>query len=290
VVTVTAAALKPSDRWMASGVHYAPTAFPTVVGLDGVGLLPDGARVAFFGPQPPYGGMAEQALVRRGRWLPVPDGIDEVTAAAVTNPGMAAWKTLLWEGELAAGQTVLVLGATGTSGRIATQLAIRRGARVVAAGRNQRVLAQLLARGADAMIRVDRPREEVAAAIAAEGPYDLIVDYLWGAPAEAVFAALTRADQRAGDAPERIRNIQVGIGAGEVAELPAMTLRGAPVHLVGSGIGGQAALGDAAAAYDDLLRQVAAGDISLDIDPEPLAKVEQVWPQAGSDQRVVFVP
>jgi hypothetical protein len=52
----------------------------------------------------------------------------------------------------------------------------------------------------------------------------------------------------------------------------------------------QAALGDAAAAYDDLLRQVAAGEISLDIDPEPLAKVEQVWPQAGSDRRIVFVP
>jgi hypothetical protein len=69
-----------------------------------------------------------------------------------------------------------------------------------------------------------------------------------------------------------------------------MTLRGAPVQLFGSGIGGQAALGDAAAAYDDLLRQVAAGEISLDIEPEPLAKVEQVWPQAGSDQRIVFVP
>jgi hypothetical protein len=53
-----------------------------------------------------------------------------------------------------------------------------------------------------------------------------------------------------------------------------MTLRGAPVQLFGSGIGGRAALGDAAAAYNDLLR----------IDPEPLAKVEQVWPQAGSDQ------
>jgi hypothetical protein len=45
-----------------------------------------------------------------------------------------------------------------------------------------------------------------------------------------------------------------------------------------------------AAAYDDLLRQVAAGEISLDVDPEPLAKVEQVWPRAGSDRRVVFVP
>ena len=106
-----------------------------------------------------------------------------MTAAAVTNPGMAAWKTLFWEGELGAGQAVLVLGATGTSGRIATQLATRHGARVVVAGRNQDVLAQLLGRGAQAAIRVDRPHEELAAAIAAEGPYDLIVDYLWGAPA-----------------------------------------------------------------------------------------------------------
>jgi NADPH:quinone reductase-like Zn-dependent oxidoreductase len=130
---------------------------------------------------------------------------------------------------------VLVLGATGTSGRIATQLATRRGARVVAAGRNQRVLVQLLARGADPLH------------------------------------------------PGRHR-------AGEAATLPAMTLRGAPVQLFGSGIGGQAALGDAAAAYADLLRQVSAGEISLDIDPEPLAKVERVWPQAGSDRRVVLVP
>src|SRR5215218_9875756 len=179
-------------------------------------------------------------------WLPVPDGIDDVTAAAVANLGMAAWKTLLWEGELAPGQTVLVLGATGTSGRIATQLATRRGAQVVAAGRNQRVLAQLLARGADAMIRVDRPRDELAAAIAAEGPYDLIVDYLWGAPAEAVFAGLVRSDPQADGAPQRTRYILVGMSAGEVAGLPAMTLRAAPVQLVGSGIGGPAALADAA--------------------------------------------
>ena len=88
VVTVTAAALKPSDRWMANGVHYAPTEFPMVVGLDGVGRLPDGARVAFFAPQAPYGGMAEQALVRRGMWLPVPDGIDDVTPRRSPTP---AW-------------------------------------------------------------------------------------------------------------------------------------------------------------------------------------------------------
>jgi len=59
VLTVTAAALKPSDRWMADGVHHVPTELPCVMGLDGVGRLPDGTRVAFFAPQPPYGGMAE---------------------------------------------------------------------------------------------------------------------------------------------------------------------------------------------------------------------------------------
>ena len=151
VVTVTAAALKPSDRLMANGVHYAPAAFPQVAGLDGVGRLADGGRVAFFIPQQPYGGMAEQTLVRAGVWLPVPDGADDdVTAAAFLNPGVAAWKALVRDGGLAAGQTVLVLGATGTSGRIAAQLAARQGARVVAAGRSQRVLDDLRVRGAAA--------------------------------------------------------------------------------------------------------------------------------------------
>jgi NADPH2:quinone reductase len=290
VVTVTAAALKPSDRLMARGVHYAPTTFPQVVGLDGVGRLEDGSRVAFFGPQRPYGGMAEQALVRRGMWFPVPDGVDDVTAAAVLNPGGAAWKTLIWAGELTAGQTVLVLGATGTSGRIAAQLAVRHGARVVAAGRNPLVLDRLVERGADAAIRIDRPHDEVAAAIAAGGPYDLIVDYLWGAPAEAVFAALLRTGRRSEGAPRRTRYIQAGMAAGEVAGVPAMALRAAPVRLAGSGTGGPAPLPEAAAAYASLLQQVTAGEITLDIAPVPLADVENTWPQADGGPRIVFVP
>jgi len=49
-------------------------------------------------PRHPYGGMADRTVVRRGMWLPVPDGIDDVTAAAFANPGMAAWKTIIWEG------------------------------------------------------------------------------------------------------------------------------------------------------------------------------------------------
>jgi NADPH:quinone reductase-like Zn-dependent oxidoreductase len=286
VVTVAAAALKPSDRLMANGVHYAPAAFPQVVGLDGVGCLADGTRVAFFIPQQPYGGMAEQTLVRDGLWLPVPDGADDVTAAAFLNPGMAAWKALVWEGELTAGQTVLVLGATSTSGRIAAQLAARQGARVVAAGRSQRVLDDLLTRGADAVIRVDRPRDELAAAIAAEGPYDVVVDYLWGTPAEAVFAALPQA----GAGPERIRYVLVGMSAGEAASIPAMALRRAPVQIFGSGLGGRAGLAESAAAYASLLKLAAAGEIALAVDPVPLAGVEKAWAHPDGGRRVVFVP
>lgn len=159
-------------------------------------------------------------------------------------------------------------------------------ARVVAAGRSQLVLDDLLARGADAAIRVDRPRDELAAAIAAEGPYDLIVDYLWGAPAEAVFAALADA----GGAPERIRYVLVGMSVGEVAGLPAMTLRKAPVQIFGSGIGGRAGLAESVAAYGNLLKPAAAGEITVDVHRVPLADVEKAWAQAGSGRRLVFVP
>jgi hypothetical protein len=149
---------------------------------------------------------------------------------------------------------------------------------------------QLVARGADAAVRVDRPHDELAAAVAVAGPYDLIVDYLWGAPAEAVFSALIHSDGRADNAPQRTRYVLVGMTAGEVAGLPAMTLRAASVELTGSGIGGQAALADAAAAYASLLQQVAAGEVMLDVDPVPLARVEHAWRQAASDRRIVFVP
>lgn len=294
VITVAAAALKPSDRLMASGAHYAPTAFPQVAGLDGVGRLADGTRVAFLPAVRPYGGMAEQTLVRQGFWLPVPDGVDDVTAAAFANPGMAAWKTIAWEGELTAGQSVLVLGATGLSGRIAAQLALQRGARVVAAGRNQRVLDDLVRRGADAAVRVDQPREELAEAIAAAGPYNLIADYLWGPPAEATFAGLMRMGRGpvpGADAPaDRIRYILVGMTAGEVAGISAFALRSVPVQVAGSGIGGQASLPQTAAAYADLLGQVAAGEIAIEVDTVPLADVEKAWSRPDDGRRVVFVP
>jgi NADPH:quinone reductase-like Zn-dependent oxidoreductase len=289
LVTVAAAALKPFDLAWARGAHPAgPTAFPQIVGADGVGRLEDGTRVAFFGPRPPYGGMAEVALVREGLWFGVPDGVDDVTAAAVLNPGGAAWKALFIEGGLEPGRAVLILGATGISGRIAAQLACRHGARVVVAGRNQQVLDDLVAAGASAAIRVDRPRADLIEAILASAPYDLVVDYLWGAPGEAVLAALIRPEAH-GTGAGRTRYILVGMAAGEVAGVPAMALRHPRLELVGSGVRGPASLESAAAGYARVLEHVVAGEVTVAVDAVPLAEVERAWVLAG-DRRTVLIP
>ncbi len=80
------------------------------------------------------------------------------------------------------------------------------------------------------------------------------------------------------------------MSAGDKAALPAMTLRAAPVELVGSGRGGPAGLDVAAKAFDDLLELATNGEIVIDIETVPLAAVEKIWPTAGSDRRIVFVP
>jgi NADPH:quinone reductase-like Zn-dependent oxidoreductase len=293
VVAVRAAALKPYDIWMAKGAHPAAhrMTYPRVVGADGVGVLPDGTRVAFFGPAGVYGAMADRALVRAGRWFPVPDGADDVIAAAFLNPADSAWKTVVWEGGLKAGQSVLVLGATGAAGRTAVQVALRLGARVAAAGRNRDVLGDLTDAGADAAITVDRPHDELVAAIAAAGPFDLVVDYLWGAPAEAALAALgLTAAAPAGRAPARTRYISAGMSAGETLTLRAMSLRAAPVQIVGSGTGDQPSLAEAAAAYAALLPLAVAGEIAFDAQALPLSEVERTWTRAGGARRIVYVP
>ena len=295
VVQVAAAALKPVDKWMASGEHYAHfREFPVVCGADGVGRLEDGSRVAFFATHRPYGGFAERTLVPRGRWFPVPDEVDDVTAAAITNPGMAAWKAVVWRGGLTKGQTVLVLGATGTSGCIAVQLAKQHGAgRVIAAGRNQRVLDELRTLGADDTIDLNLSEPELVEAYAAQARIsglDLIVDYLWGTPAEALFTALTAPDLVPENGAERILHVQVGISAGETVALSANSLRSAPLEIVGSGSGASPTLQDALGAYEDLLLGAARDEIRIAVDPVPLAEIETAWTAAHSHRRTVFVP
>ena len=167
IVHVHAASLKPIDRQLAAGSHYAsPRDFPLVCGTDGVGLLSDGQRVFFGGTRAPYGAMAQRTVVRRAFAFPVPPEVDDETAAALPNPGISAWLTLSYRAKLVPGENVLILGATGVTGKLAVKIAKILGAgRVVAAGRNHQALTPSQQLGADAVIRLDESAEKLAESI-----------------------------------------------------------------------------------------------------------------------------
>jgi NADPH:quinone reductase-like Zn-dependent oxidoreductase len=118
----------------ASGAHYSSSGkFPFVVGIDGVGRLDDGRRVYFILPRAPYGGMAQQTVAPSAQCLALPDELDDVTAAAIANPGVSSWAAYTERAKLKAGETVLVNGATGAAGRLAVQIAKHLGAKKVIA-------------------------------------------------------------------------------------------------------------------------------------------------------------
>src|SRR5271169_2121610 len=154
LVAVTASALSHVTKSRASGSHHtSPGSLPAVVGIDGVGRTQDGRRVYFVLPEEPFGGMAEKAAVRMTQCIPLPADVDDVTAAAIAIPGMSSWAALKERAHLIAGENVLINGATGSSGRLAVQIARHMGAkRVIATGRDLAALEQVKALGADATI------------------------------------------------------------------------------------------------------------------------------------------
>jgi NADPH:quinone reductase-like Zn-dependent oxidoreductase len=295
LVQVRAAALKPVDKQMASGAHYAsPRELPVVCGIDGVGRLEDGSRVFFAGPRPPFGAMAERTVVQRARCWPIPDGLDDVVAAALVNPGMSAWLSLAWRAKLAPGETVLVIGATGTTGKLAVQIAKLLGAgRVIAAGRNEEAMAGLRALGADETVKITEKRQELTNAFAQQASgsgFHVILDYLWGAPTESLLAAITTA----GFAPShsgRMRLIQVGESAGATISLRAAALRSSPLEIVGAGSGSMPPIDMIRDIYNELLARAAAGELRIETQAVPLAEIEEAWERKpASGTRFVIVP
>ena len=133
--------------------------------------------------------------------------------------------------KLAAGETTLILGATGVTGQLAVQIAKLLGAkRVVAAGRNEGRLSRLLELGADVTIQLNQSPESLKAAFAREAGeegFDVILDYLWGAPTEILLAAITRSEFSR--VTKEIRLVQVGESAGASISLSAAVLRSTPL-------------------------------------------------------------
>jgi NADPH:quinone reductase-like Zn-dependent oxidoreductase len=92
LVTVSASALSQLTKSRASGSNYnSHGQFPAIAGINGVGRTTEGQRVYFVLPEAPFGALAEVSLVKMQYCIPLPDVLDDITAAAIANPGMSAW-------------------------------------------------------------------------------------------------------------------------------------------------------------------------------------------------------
>jgi NADPH:quinone reductase-like Zn-dependent oxidoreductase len=285
-IEITAAALSQLTRSRAAGSHYsASAAFPFVAGVDGVGIC-EGRRVYFVLPEAPYGSMAEQVAMAPERCVLLPDALDDVTAAAIANPGMSSWAALKHRARLVAGETVLINGATGVSGRLAVQIAKHLGARkVIATGRNPASLAELASLGADVTISLAQDGGTLAEACREQfqAGVNVVLDYLWGASAEMLLIAAARH----GRDGVPLRFVQIGAASEADVTLPGAVLRSSAINLMGSGIG-SVSFAHLLRSIEELLQAAKPAGFQIDTRTVPLLQVEQAWEDNGSAARIVF--
>lgn len=292
LVDVIAAGLHPIVKALASGSHYGSTGtLPFIPGVDGVGRQQDGMLIYFGISRNPFGTFSERALAARRMCSPVPDGVDPVTVAGMVNPGMSSWVALTRRAKFVAGENVLILGATGVAGQLAVQIAKRLGAqRIIAAGRNREVLEAIKGLGADAIIPLDQEHDSLVSWIRrewSEAGIDVVLDYLWGHPAEAVLEAMSQRGLK--HAASRVRFVQVGESAGKTISLAAASLRSTGVELLGSGFG-SASIDEIFRALAEFFQVAATSPLKISIKTVPLRDVEALWNSPEQGSRLVFLP
>jgi NADPH:quinone reductase-like Zn-dependent oxidoreductase len=288
LITVTAAALSHVTKSRASGTHYSsPEGIPFVVGVDGVGRDKDGRRLYFLLPEAPFGSMAERTLVQASQCIPLLDGLSDVTAAAIAIPGMSSWAALTERAKLVAGETVLINGATGTSGRLAVQIAKHLGAkRVIATGRSAEALQSLTALGADGIISLVQDGDVLEDAFKEQfgDGVNVVLDYLWGQSAERLMIAAAKAGKDA----TPIRFVHIGSVSASTITLPSAVLRSSALELMGSGIG-SIPLNRIMKAIKDLLRATVSVGFEIATEAVPLMDVAAAWGMEDTRARTVFL-
>ena len=295
LVQVKAVALENIDKAMAKGTHYASRQFlptlPAIVGSDGIAMRDDGQLIGFGGLRPPYGAMAEKAVFPHLYQVPIPDGVDAATAATIPSSALTSLFPLKWSAKLQPDETVLINGATGFAGKLAVQVVRLLGAkRVIGTGRNAVVLEELRDLGADAVIDLKQPDENVLEAFKQEAGasgYQVILDFLWGHPTELLTEALV--PRELSFAKRRVRLVQIGEMAGSKISLAAEALRTSGLEILGAGSG--LTPESIAEGTHQVWEWIKAGKLQADIEKVPLKGVESAWKRTDiHGKRIVIIP
>jgi NADPH:quinone reductase-like Zn-dependent oxidoreductase len=289
-VQVIAAGVHRLVRAIVSGGHYIkPKTLPFVPGVDGVGTLSDGKKVFFLTLTPPNGSMSERVNINPEMTIPLPDAADPIVFAAIMNAGLASWMALRERAHIRSGETVLILGVTGSSGQMAALSAHLLGAkRVIGVGRNTSVLKQLVATGKiNTSIVLNGEDAKFQQAIEKEAAdVDIVLDYLWGRPTEVAMAAIQSART---DNTQRLRWIEIGQMAGATIQLPAALLRSKNIEISGSGIG-PISTKDMLKNLEHMVPMVMEGKLTTSVITIPLKDIEKRWEEtADARERVVVV-
>lgn len=282
-VQIRAVALDPIDIAVANGRFYGGhPPFPYVPGNEAVGLA-EGVRLHLHGENrgiTQNGFLVERLDIPAALGAPVPDELDDATAAACGVAGLAGWMPVAVRAPVQPEDRVLVLAATGAAGRVAVQAAKLLGAqRIVAAGRNAQRLQRALALGADDVVELegDDLVERFREACGGEGP-TLVVDPLWGEPVRLATEA----------AAPRARIVHMGQSAGPDTTLASSVVRSKELSIVGYS-NFRLTPEERIAAYGDLVAHVAAGRIVIDIETFPLDRAADAWQAQQEGIKAVVV-
>jgi NADPH:quinone reductase-like Zn-dependent oxidoreductase len=288
LVRVSAAPIVPLDLLCASGTSYfGQPPLPYVPGVQGVGVA-DGRRVWFAtnaGMAPGDGSLAQACAVSPADVVPVSADVADEVVAAIGTSGIAAWMALTWRAQLAPGEKVIVLGATGVVGQVAVALARHLGAgRVVAVARSAAAADRAPLEAADEVVLTADCTDRVALTgrllEAADGHADVVIDPVFGLPATAAAAALGSGG----------RLVNIGGAAGDLAEFSSAVLRGRTIAVMGY-TNNAISAEQRAEALTGVLGLAASGDVRVSFETRPLTDCSAAWRDAaGSGRRIVVLP
>ena len=158
-IAVAATAVNRADLLQRQGFYPPPPGASDVIGLECSGTVAAlGSEVGGWEVGDEVcallagGGYASRVVVPAGQVMPVPDGVDLVTAAALPEVAATVWSNVFMVAGLQPTETFLVHGGAGGIGTFAIQLASQLGARVFTTGGTADKLAACAALGADVTI------------------------------------------------------------------------------------------------------------------------------------------
>ncbi|HEY3542274.1 MAG TPA: zinc-binding alcohol dehydrogenase family protein [Gaiellaceae bacterium] len=259
---VLAVSLNPLDLAIGKGAFYGGhPPLPYIPGCEAVARTREGGLVYVFGDDRGIardGFLAERVDAGDDLQLPLPFGVDPALAAAAGIAGVAAWVPVAWKAKVQEGDRVLVLGGTGTVGRIAAQAAELLGAaHVVSVG--------------------SRDLERIPDEFGEEG-FTVCIDPVWGEP---LAGALQYAQRHA-------RIVHLGQSAGPQSPLKSADVRGKELVIQGHS---NFALTkeERDRAYLELLDHLTEGRITLDYELYGLDDVAAAWENQSGGKSVVLL-